>query len=179
MHERRDFIEILIEDHAAAEATFADLADLLNAPRTAQTEARMQELTRHVITELVKHAVAEEEYLYPRVRSALADGDAIADREIVEHAKAEETMKTLERLSPANLDYRDTVFTLAAQIREHAGEEEAELLPALGAALSPEERLQLGAELEKAKAAAPTHPHPPAAVALVDRLRDKLSSRKG
>jgi hemerythrin superfamily protein len=189
MDERRDFIEILIEDHAEAEKTFAEIERVLAEPRTAQTMKLARELTQQVITELVKHSVAEEEYLYPSVRTLLPGGNDIADMEIAEHAMAEETMKDLDRMSASNLEFRDTMRKLAGQIREHAGKEEAHLFPELGGVMSQEGRLQLGKKLEQAKAMAPTHPHPLApdrpplnkvlgpGVALIDRLRDRLAHR--
>jgi hypothetical protein len=57
---------------------------------------RRQQLTEKVIIELVRHSVAEEAYLYPAVRELTPGGDELADREIAEHAEAEETMKRLE-----------------------------------------------------------------------------------
>src|SRR3954462_13960330 len=105
MDERRDFIEILIVDHAEAEAAFAEIEKVMAMPRTAQTVAQAQELTQHVIGDLVKHSVAEEEYVYPEVRSRLPNGDEIADMEIAEHATAEETMKDLDRMTPQNVDF--------------------------------------------------------------------------
>jgi hemerythrin superfamily protein len=191
MDERRDFIEILIEDHTEAEAAFAEIEEVMAMPRTAQTVAQAQELTQHVIGDLVKHSVAEEEYVYPEVRRRLPNGDDIADMEIAEHATAEETMKDLDRMTPQNVDFMSRLRTLATQIREHAGKEEADLLPALGGMMSQDERLEVGERIQRAKAMAPTHPHPLApdrpplnkvlgpGVALIDRVRDKLTHRKG
>lgn len=190
MDERRDFIEILIQDHREAEQLFAEIERIASAGSPPDTLGRARELTDQLITELVKHSVAEEEYLYPRVRSKLPNGAEIADMELAEHAGAEETMKQLDGMSATNLDFLATVRKLAGQIREHAGKEESDLLPALGGVLTQEERLQLGAQIERAKAMAPTHPHPSApdrppankllgpGVALVDRIRDRLAGRK-
>lgn len=190
MEERRDFIEVLVADHAEAESLLTEIQYLADEPRTAQTVARAKELTDQVINGLVKHSVAEEQHVYPLVRTKLPNGNAVAEAEIAEHAAAEQTMKELDRMTPQNIEYQSTLRRLASQIREHAGKEEADLLPALGGELTQEERLQLGADVEKAKAAAPTRPHPSApdrppankrlgpGVALVDRIRDRLTSRK-
>ena len=190
MDERRDFIEVLIQDHREAEQIFDEIERLSAEGFGTGTLGMARELTDQVITELIKHSVAEEEYLYPRVRKELPNGDEIAEMEIMEHAQAEETMKQLDGMSPSNLDYLTTVRKLAGQIREHAGKEEADLFPALGGVLDQEERLKLGAQIEKAKAMAPTHPHPSApdrppmnkvlgpGVALIDRVRDVLTGRK-
>jgi hemerythrin-like domain-containing protein len=191
MDERSDFIEMLIEDHSEAENMFSTIEHLNGQPRTPEKLDELRERTNTLILKLVKHSVAEEECLYPMVRERLVNGDEIADTEIAEHALAEETMKQLDGLSPSNLDYAKTVRTLAGQIREHVGTEEARLLPALGGELSQEERLRLGAQLERAKSMAPTHPHPSApdrppankllgpGVAIVDRVRDLLAGRRG
>src|SRR3954453_17357418 len=188
--ERREFVEVLIEDHREAEAIFAEMERISAEGQAPDTLGRVHELTEQVITELVKHSVAEEEYVYPAARKHLPNGDEIADMEIAEHALAEETMKELDGMSPSNLDYLTTVRKLAGQIRTHAGQEEADLFPALASMMSAEERLVLGEKLEKAKSMAPTHPHPSApdrppmnkvlgpGVALVDRLGGPLTSRK-
>jgi hypothetical protein len=51
-----------------------------------------------VIAELVRHSVAEEEYMYPAARKTLEGGDQLADHELEEHAKAEKLMKELDGL---------------------------------------------------------------------------------
>ena len=189
MDERRDFIEVLVQDHSEADNTFLEI-DRLLSEQSQESITTAGELSQQVITELVKHSVAEEEYVYPLVRQKLPNGDEVADMEIGEHAQAEETMKQLDGISPSNVEFKATVSKLAMQVREHAGKEEAELLPALGGKLSQEERLELGQKIEKAKAMAPTHPHPAApdrppmnkvmgpGVALVDRIRDALTGHK-
>ena len=47
--------------------------------------------------ELVRHAVAEEMYVYPGIRRQLENGDEIAEHEISEHSEAEVTMKRIEK----------------------------------------------------------------------------------
>src|SRR3954464_13006489 len=153
--ERPEFGRVLIEDHREAEAIFAEIERISAEGQAPDTLGKARELTEQVITELVKHSVAEEEYLYPAARKHLPNGDEIADMEIAEHARAEETMKTLDGMSPSNLDYLATVRTLAGQIRTHAGKEEADLFPALASMMSQEDRLVLGEKLEKAKSMAP------------------------
>lgn len=46
------------------------------------------DLTNHVIAELVRHLVAEEEHLSPTIGMVHPNGDQIADHEIAEHTKA-------------------------------------------------------------------------------------------
>ena len=139
--------------------------------------------------ELVRHSVAEEEYLYPAVRKHLADGDAIADREIEDHSKAEQIMKDLESCEAGDAEFDRLVGELMTEIRSHLADEEGSLFPQLRAACTPEALDSLGDKVRQAKKLAPTRPHPSApdtppanqllapGAGLVDRLRDALSGR--
>ena len=100
MAEGENLISVLMTDHREVEEMFTELE---SAGLPAQRRA---ELRDKVITELVRHSVAEEMYLYPTTRTALPGGDQLADREIEEHAAAERVMKDLEKVDPddARLD---------------------------------------------------------------------------
>lgn len=180
-----DAITLLTKDHREAETLFDQIEACTGTDE--QTLRRKRDLAEQVVTELIRHSVAEEEYLYPTVRDALPDGDDIADREISEHSEAEKTMKTLEGLSPDNIEFDSTLTTLIRQIKSHVSEEEGQLFPRLSEACSPDELQALGGKLEKAKKMAPTRPHPSSPstppgnkmlgpmVGLIDRIRDALT----
>ena len=76
---QQDLIEAIVTDHREVEAVFAEIE------RSGDARNR-RELVEHVIVELVRHSVAEEQYLYPTAREVLADGDELADHELEEHA---------------------------------------------------------------------------------------------
>jgi hypothetical protein len=98
-------------------------------------------------------------------------------------------MKALEGADAQSAEFVTLVEKLTDQLRHHAGDEESDQFPRLRAHLSAERLQELGAQVDKAKKAAPTRPHPSAphselfhkalgpGVGLVDRLRDKLSHR--
>ena len=77
-----------------------------------------------------------------------------------------------------------------SDVKEHVQEEEGEMFPKLREAVSANQLLEIGQKLEKAKAPAPTGPHPNApneppgskvmgpAAAAVDRARDKMGGRE-
>jgi hemerythrin superfamily protein len=181
--EKRDLIDVLVHDHNEVEAMFVELESGTADP------ARVRELTDQVIIELVRHSVAEEEYLYPAARKALPGGDALADREIEEHAAAEETMKQLDGLDPGHPAFDGLLAQLITDIRGHVADEETDLFPRLRAACHSDELDELGAKVTRAKKVAPTHPHPKApdtppmnklgapVLGLVDRVRDALGAR--
>ena len=183
MTDQRDLIEVLVHDHREVETMFAELESATADPK------RRRRVADAVIAELVRHSVAEEDYLYPTARRALSDGDAVADRELAEHAEAERTMKTLEGLDATDPRFDRTCIALIAEIRQHLLEEESDLFPRLRSTCTAEELRELGRKVELAKKMAPTRPHPSApdkppankllapGAGLVDRVRDALSGR--
>jgi hemerythrin superfamily protein len=179
-----DLVELLITDHREVEDMFGRLEALAGG-----TSDQAKTLAEQVVIELVRHSVAEEEYLYPTTRKHVPDGGALADHELAEHAEAEKTMKELEKLEPGDAEFWPTLHRLMADIRQHVQEEEGELFPRLRASV-PEGRLaELGDKARMAKKTAPTRPHPAApdtpplnkllapGAGLVDRLRDALTGR--
>jgi hemerythrin superfamily protein len=179
---QQDLIDAIVADHRAVEAVFAEIE--------ASADPRLRrELVEHVIAELVRHSVAEEQYLYPAARKALPDGDRIADHEIAEHAEAEEVMKALERTEVTDPRFDEQVGKLIEEVRHHLEEEEGDLLPKLRAACDAEELRELGRKFEQSKKIAPTRPHPAApdrppankilgpGLGLIDKVRDALSGR--
>ncbi|MFI6789658.1 hemerythrin domain-containing protein [Nonomuraea sp. NPDC050383] len=182
--EQRDVITVLVTDHREVEQVFAELETMIGA-----IGERPQTLAEQVVIELVRHSVAEEAYLYPAVREHVPGGDELADKEIAEHAEAEETMKRLERLEPGDDDFWPVLEELMREIRHHIQDEEGDLFPRLRAACPPEALTELGAKVERAKKLAPTRPHPSApdkppadkllapGAGLIDRLRDALTGR--
>ncbi len=180
--EQRDVIAVLTADHREFEQLFSDL-------ETTKDPERRHLIAEHVIADLVRHSVAEEQYLYPAVRGHVAGGDEIADHETEEHAEAERTMKQIEQTETGSQEFDQLVSQLIAEIRHHLDEEETKLFPKLAAACSVAELRELGAKVEWAKKLAPTRPHPSApdhpplnkilgpGIGLVDRVRDTLTGR--
>ncbi|MHA6803602.1 hemerythrin domain-containing protein [Salinifilum ghardaiensis] len=183
--QKGDVVDVLTTDHREVDEAFTDYENggLSNEQR--------RELVDHIITELVRHSVAEEHYLYPAAREALPDGDEIADHEIQEHAEAEDLMKRLEGADVTDPEFDGMVRNLIGAIRHHVQDEERDLFPRLQQACDANQLLDLGTKITQAKESAPTRPHPAApdrppantildpGVGLVDRLRDALSNRGG
>jgi hemerythrin superfamily protein len=183
MPDQPDVVDAFTQDHREIERLF----DLL----VRAGDARVQRvLTEQVIAELVRHSVTEEQYLYPAVRERVPDGDALADKQIADHAEIEELLKDLEGMDDAS-DPRcmAAMGDISAKVRSHLREEEDEVFPLLREHADAEELLTMGTKVERAKKLAPTHPHPSApdtpplnkilgpGAGLVDRIRDRLSGR--
>ena len=173
-----DAVELLETDHAEVEQMFVQIESL------PEGDSRTQ-LIQGVIRELSVHATIEEQVLYPAVREALPDGEALAQEAIDEHQQVKETLSAIER-ADAPTERDQLLVTLMSNVRHHVEEEETELFPQLRASIGASELQEMGGKLASAKKLAPTHPHPNApntppgnivggiAAAAIDKARDAL-----
>ena len=177
-----DVVDVLTADHLEA------LALITEIKATADTEQR-RDLADTLISEIVRHAVAEEMYVYPAIRQHLPDGDEVAKHDTEEHKELEETMKKLEGANADTAEFSQLLDEFDASLRHHVNDEETDQFPALRARIPREELVEIAGKVEAAKKLAPTRPHPLApnnqlfhklvgpGVGMVDRLRDKLTGR--
>lgn len=181
--ETHDLIDRIITDHREIDEVFKEIES--NA-----TPSKRRELVEHVIAELVRHSVGEEEYLYPLVRRVLPRGDELANRMLREHTDVEWIMKRLEGSHTDDTQFEELITKLVDAARRHFQDEEQDVLPALRAACSDTDLSHFGEKFEHSKRLAPTRPHPSApnrapfnkvlapGEGLIDRLRDALTHRK-
>ncbi|MFF9481880.1 hemerythrin domain-containing protein [Streptomyces sp. NPDC014733] len=178
-----DIIRELTTDHREVDELFDQFAA---APSGSE---RRRELADTLTIELVRHSVAEEEHLYPAVREHVEGGDALADKEIADHARVEELLKALEGKAPDDEGFDRLVATLRTEDTAHVRDEEDNLFVRLQDATHPYILESLGEKVREAKKTAPTRPHPGApstppankllapGLGLVDRARDLVTRR--
>jgi hemerythrin superfamily protein len=178
-----DVIEELTADHREVD----DLFDRIE--QVAPDASERKRLVDHVTIELVRHLVAEEEHLYPAVRDHVPRGNALADKEIADHARVEVLLKDLEGRDVDALDFNHLVLKLRTEVKAHAQDEEDNLFVLLRASCPPALLLDLGDRVRDSKKTAPTRPHPHApsspmarklltpGIGLVDRVRDLVTGR--
>jgi hemerythrin-like domain-containing protein len=143
----RDLINVITADHREAESIFRELEAGTGGPE------HRRDLADHVIAELVRHSVAEEQYMYPTAREALPNGDEVANHELQEHAEAEQVMKELDGLDATDPRFDELLGKLISDIRHHIEEEEKDLLPRLQQACSraPERHIRRPALRRRAR----------------------------
>ena len=175
-------IDVLTHDHREVEDMFGKLTE------AADPDERRR-VADEITIELVRHSVAEEQYLYPAVREHVPGGDAIADRELSDHAEVENLLKELGKADLGSGDFAALTGQLIRTVNAHVQDEEHALFPALAGHASPADLRRLGEQVQIAKDKAPTRPHPAApdrpplnkllapGAGLVDRIRDHLSGR--
>ncbi|MGY1691893.1 hemerythrin domain-containing protein [Geodermatophilus sp. SYSU D01105] len=183
---QRDVVDLLSADHREFDRVFTELETLVG--RTGpDVLRRKRELVDEVTIGIVKHSVAEETQVYPRVEKQVDKEEAEHSKH--EHAEAEETMKRLERMDPEDAQFDVEVQTLIREIRHHVEHEESRMFTELRATFSREELVEMAGKVERVKAMAPTRAHPmtpneagvrtvlgPVA-SLLDHLRDAVSGR--
>ena len=177
-----DVVDVLTTDHREATELIEQILG------TSDPEQR-RDLADSLISELVRHSVAEEMYVYPAMRDHLPNGDEAVEHDTSEHKELEALMKALEAADAGSSEFTSTVEQIRAALRDHVSDEENEQFPALRQHLPQEKLVELKEKVELAKKIAPTRPHPSApnaelfhkmvgpGVGLVDRLRDRLTGR--
>jgi hemerythrin superfamily protein len=178
----RDVVDVLTSDHR-------DVTALIGEIWSVKDPMIRRDLTDTAISELVRHAVAEEMYVYPAMRKYLSDGEKSVEHDIEEHKELERAMKQLESVDVSSTEFDTGLRRLESLLADHVQDEESEQFPELRSRVSREELVELAGKVETAKKLAPTRPHPGApnselfhklvgpGVGLVDRLRDKLTGR--
>jgi iron-sulfur cluster repair protein YtfE (RIC family) len=169
-------IDALRHDHDEVRAMFARL--------DAATGEQRRQLFQRLVSELVRHEVAEEEILRPVSRRDA--GEAIANARIKEESQAEELLKQMEKLDPGSAEFTAKLAKLRREVERHAETEETKEFPRVAKKETTERLEQMGKAYEAAKRAAPTRPHPatpntPMAnmlagpfAAIIDRARDAV-----
>jgi hemerythrin superfamily protein len=178
----QDVVDVLTTDHH-------EVLDLLQQIKVTTNAEERRDLADTVISELVRHSVAEEMYVYPAMRKHLPDGEDAVEHDISEHKEIEKTLKKLEGASADDAEFTQLLGQLEGILRDHIQDEETEQFPGLRAQIPREELVKMAQKVEAAKKIAPTRAHPLApnnpvfhklvgpGVGLVDRLRDKLTKR--
>ncbi|MDI3331619.1 MAG: hemerythrin domain-containing protein [Micrococcus sp.] len=181
--QQADAVDILTADHRA-------MLELLGEIEGAADAEQRRDLADTVIAEVMRHAVAEEMFVYPAIEKHLPNGAEEVEHDKKEHDDLVQVMKRMEDVDASGAQFMDLVREMERQLRHHIEDEEAEQFPKLRTHIPSDELVTMGQKVENAKKLAPTRPHPHAphselfhktigaGVGMVDRLRDKLTGRQ-
>jgi hemerythrin superfamily protein len=177
-----DVVDVLTTDHR-------EVSELVEQILADTDPVRRRETTDQMIAELVRHAVAEEMFVYPAMRKHLPAGDEAVDHDIQEHQQLEELMKRLEDLDTDDPRFLEYMRELQQILADHVQDEESGQFPQLRAHIPADDLVGLAEKVTAAKKVAPTRPHPDApnsalfhflagpGVGFIDRMRDRLTNR--
>lgn len=177
-----DVVDILTTDHQ-------EMLELIGQIEQSADPETRRDLADAVIAEVMRHAVAEEMYVYPAIEEHVPNGEQKVEHDKEEHQEIVETMREIEKADASDPEFMQHIHELEGLLRHHAHDEELDQFPELRAHVPHDKLVDLGEKVEKAKKLAPTRPHPSAphselfhktvgaGVGMIDRLRDKLTGR--
>ncbi|GAB2826218.1 hemerythrin domain-containing protein [Actinoallomurus bryophytorum] len=150
MNRPDDLISMLKEDHRELRQLFVEVEFLSGG------ESLRRTLTDQLIVEMVRHAVAEEAYLYPASLEYLPDGAWIVEQAIIEHEWLEGILRQLEAPDLPDDHFSYLLARLTPDTRRHMDDEEERIFPLLSEYVSREQLVVLGELARKAKERAPS-----------------------
>jgi hemerythrin superfamily protein len=153
-----DAITLLKNDHRAVEKLFKAFEGA--GERALKTKA---DIVHGIVSELSVHAQAEEQVLYPAIRTEVPDTEEMVLESLEEHHIVKWVLSELEDMSPEDERFAAKVTVLIENVRHHVDEEEHDLFPRVRASLGRKQLSDIGAVLERAKKTASKRPHPRAA----------------
>ena len=146
-------LTLLTQDHNNVNTLFERF-------EVATDPAERRRIADLVIEHLSVHAAVEEQLFYPAVREAVPPaGDTVLEG-LEEHHVVKWTLSELEKLAPTDERFVAKMTVLIDSVRQHVHEEEDELFPQIREAMTNEQLLELGEQIEMMKPAAPRRPHP-------------------
>jgi hemerythrin superfamily protein len=137
-----DWAEMLAAEHDAVLALF----DRIEATEDSQTWVRAHLLTK-VRNALGKHALEEENAVYPALREANEAHDA--DALNAEHGYVKTYLYELDNMPKSSPEWIDRIRALRDLLEEHMRMEEDEVFPRLRAQLSEEQNAKLSAAVAR------------------------------
>lgn len=177
-----DVINILTTDHQ-------EMLELLAQVESSNDPEQRRDLIDAAIAEVMRHAVAEEMYVYPAMEKHIPNGRDEVEHDKREHDELVNVMKKLEDVDASDPTFMPLTKEMEKQLRHHIDDEESDQFPKLRNHIPVDELIDLGNKVDAAKKLAPTRPHPSAphselfhksvgpGVGMVDRLLDKLQGR--
>lgn len=134
--------DVLRMDHNKVNILFTELQQSNNPQK-------IQEYFGQIYKDLTAHAEAEEEVLYPRIRSFYGEGDT---QELYdEQAEMKRMLEQIKALNPSTPEFKDRVRQLADIVMDHVRQEESTMFAAIRNNLSSDQTEQLATQFKAAK----------------------------
>ncbi|HAX88688.1 MAG TPA: DNA nickase [Cyanobacteria bacterium UBA11370] len=132
--------QILRMDHSKAKTLFTEIEN-------SSDPQKIQEYFGQLYKDLLAHAKAEEQVLYPAVRSYYEDTQDLYN----EQAEQARMLEEIKSLSPSSSEFKTKVQQLKDATNHHIKQEENEMLPRIDANFSSEQQQELATQFKSAK----------------------------
>lgn len=137
-----DIMSLLFMDHQKAKTLMREI-------RKADNPQEAREFFGQLLKDLIVHAKAEEEVIYPAVRPFY--GEADTQELYTEQAEMERVLKEMQSLSPDNETFRNHLSQLKQMVGDHTRQEESTMFAAMRKNLSETQREDLARRFKEAK----------------------------
>jgi hemerythrin superfamily protein len=135
-------VTLIKDDHAKLETVFKQLE---------AEKGDVKALLRQVEELLVPHSKAEEEVVYPAIKSAVPQESEDVDDGLAEHHHVEQTLTKLLAMDPDEPGADGLLAAMIGEVRHHVQEEEELILPKFSKELSSQQLGELGEQFTAAK----------------------------
>ena len=136
-------ITLIKDDHAKLESVFKKLESA--------EPSEIRDLLQQVRELLVPHSKAEEQVVYPAIKSTVPDERADVDDGLAEHQHVEATLEKLLASDPEEPGVDGLIAAMIGEVRHHVEEEEQEILPSFSEAADNQQLGELGEQFSAAK----------------------------
>ncbi|MBD1910496.1 MULTISPECIES: hemerythrin domain-containing protein [unclassified Leptolyngbya] len=137
-----DITHVIFMDHQKAKT-------LMNEIKGSNDSARCLELFNQLYTDLLVHAKAEEQAVYPMVRSFYGENDT---QDLYnEQAEMETLLNQIKAVGPNDSRFKDGIRQLREMVSHHTSQEENGMFPAIRRNLSEQQREQMATQFKEAK----------------------------
>ena len=136
-------VTLIKEDHQKLESVFKKLE------KAEPTE--IPDLLRQVQELLVPHSKAEEQVVYPAIKSIVPDESSDVDDGLEEHHHVEQTLEELLASDPEAPGVDGLIAAMIGEVRHHVEEEEEQILPSFSKAANNQQLSELGEQFTAAK----------------------------
>ena len=145
-----DIFDILDSDHRA-------LLALVDASAVGDGDLSPSHCEQLVMA-VVRHFVAEEQYLLPLIRDHIPSGERAVEIAFDEHRAVEDELRRLEDLEHSPARARPVLADIASALRRHVADQQEQVFPALREHCDPSRLRALADDVLGAEQLAPTRP---------------------
>jgi len=132
--------EIISMDHRKADTLFMEIA-------STDDPEKLQEFFGQLYKDLSVHAEAEEQVVYPAIRSYYSNTQELFD----EQAQMKQMLAQIKALNPSSSNFKDQIKELQKAVQDHVRQEENDMFPHIRRNLSEAQMEQMATKFKEAK----------------------------
>ena len=132
--------EVISMDHRKVDTLFMEIEKTDNPQK-------LQEFFGQLYKDLSVHAEAEEQIVYPAIRSYYGDTQELYD----EQSEMKQMLSQIKALNPSNSNFKEQIKQLKTAVQDHVRQEENDMFPQIRRNLSEAQMEQMATQFKAAK----------------------------